>query len=64
MDKLGSTFRLLSLVSVFFIYKAIAGAISNNTNEITIWALITIIYIVSLAIMYYVAKRWKKEQSM
>ena len=60
--EIGSTLRILALFSIFFIYKVIEGVISNNTNQITLWSLFTFIYIVSLIIMYIVAKRWKKEQ--
>lgn len=64
MDKLRSGIRLLALFSIFFIYKAIMGAIAENLNEITLWTLITIIYIVSLVILYFVVKRWEKEQKI
>ncbi|MFX0034316.1 MAG: hypothetical protein ACFE9I_01585 [Candidatus Hermodarchaeota archaeon] len=64
MDKVRSGIRLLALFSIFFIYKAIMGAIAENLNEITLWTLITIIYIVSLVILYFVVKRWEKEQKI
>ncbi len=64
MDKLRSGIRLLALFSIFFIYKAIMGAIAENLNEITLWTLITIIYIVSLVILYFVVKRREKEQKI
>ncbi|MFX1327478.1 MAG: hypothetical protein ACFE91_04965 [Promethearchaeota archaeon] len=62
MDKVRSGIRLLALFSIFFIYKAIMGAITENANEVILWTLITIIYIVSLVILYFVLKRWEKEQ--
>ncbi|MFX1467673.1 MAG: hypothetical protein ACFFB8_03350 [Promethearchaeota archaeon] len=62
MDKVRSGIRLLALFSIFFIYKAIMGAITENANEAILWTLITIIYIVSLVILYFVLKRWEKEQ--
>ena len=64
MDKIGSGIRLLALFSIFFIYKAIMGAIGENTNEVILWSLITIIYIISLVILYFVIKRWEKEQKI
>ena len=36
MDKVRSTIRLLALFSFFFIYKAVMGAIDNNSNEVVI----------------------------
>ena len=64
MDKVRSGIRLLALFSIFFIYKAIIGAIANNTNEVILWSLITIVYIISLVIMYFVVKKWEKEQKI
>ena len=64
MDKVRSGIRLLALFSIFFIDKAIMGAIAENLNEITLGTLITIIYIVSLVIWYFVVKRWEKEQKI
>ena len=61
MDKIRSSFRLLALFSIFFIYKAITG---NNSNDIIIWSLITIVYMISLAIMYFVIRLREKEQKI
>jgi len=63
MNKISSSVRLLALFSIFFIYKAIAGAIDNNSNEVILWSLITIIYIISLVILYLVVKRWERERA-
>ena len=64
MDKVRSTIRLLALFSFFFIYKAVMGAIDNNSNEVVIWSLITFVYIISLVIAYFVLTRWEKEQKI
>ncbi len=64
MDKTKSTIRLLALFTIYFVYRAIMGAIENNSIEIILWSLITLIYIVSLIIMYFIAKRWEKNQNM
>ena len=57
MDKTKSAIRLLALFSIFFIYKAIMGVIENNPNEVILWSLITIVYMISLVIMYFVIKK-------
>lgn len=62
MDKVKSYFRLLGLFSIFFVYRAIMGAIQNNITEITLWTLVTIVYIISLIILYFVIKRWESRQ--
>ena len=64
MDKIRSSFRLLALFSIFFIYKVITGVIENNSNEIIIWSLITIVYMISLVIMYFVIRLREKEQKI
>ena len=64
MDKLQSTIRLLALVSIFFIYRAIMGVINENSNEVVIWSLITIVYVISLIIAYFVLTRWEKVQKI
>lgn len=61
MDKLQSTIRLLALFSVYFIYKTIVGVIENNSNEVVLWSLITVVYVISLVIAYFVLTRWGKE---
>jgi uncharacterized sodium:solute symporter family permease YidK len=64
MDKTKSAFRLLALFSIFFIYKAIMGVIESNPFEVFLWLLITIIYIVSLVILYFVTRRWEGQQKI
>jgi hypothetical protein len=61
MARIRSGIRLLALFSAFFVYKAIMGVIENNTNEVFLWSLITIVYIVSLIISYFVIARWEKK---
>ena len=61
MDKVRSTIRLLAIFSIFFIYKTIVGVIENNTNEVVLWSLITVVYAISLVIAYFVITRWEKE---
>ena len=61
MDKVRSTIRLLAIFSIFFIYKTIVGVIENNTNEVVLWSLITLVYVISLVIAYFVITRWEKE---
>ena len=64
MDKTQSTIRLLALFSIFFIYKAVTGVIENNSNEIILWSLLTIVYMISLFIMYFVIRLREKEQKI
>jgi hypothetical protein len=40
------------------------GVINENSDEVVIWSLITIVYVISLIIAYFVLKRWEKEQKV
>lgn len=55
-NQLRSRITLLSLLSIFFIYKAIMGIIEQNMFDFTLWFLITIIYLISLVILYFVIR--------
>jgi len=64
MNILRSRIQLLSLISIFFIYKAIDAGIRDNINEVALWVLITVIYIISLLILYFVMKKSQKHQNI
>lgn len=64
MDKLRSRIQLLSLFSIFFIYKAIDAAFSEKTDKVIVWSLITVFYIISLVILYFVMKYWQKKDKI
>lgn len=57
MDKLKSRVQLLSLFIIFFIYKAIAGIVDNNYSEFLLWFMISIVYAISLTILYFAFKK-------
>jgi hypothetical protein len=40
------------------------GVIENNSNEVMVWSLITLVYLVSLVILYLVVKRWERERNV
>jgi hypothetical protein len=61
MSKLQNRMQLLSLITIFFIYRAIVGYFEKNNVEIIIWSLISVVYIISLIILYFIVKRWQKE---
>ncbi|MFX1365855.1 MAG: hypothetical protein ACFFCE_17230 [Promethearchaeota archaeon] len=63
MEKISSTIRLLALFSIFFIYKAIMAVVEDNSNELILWSLITIIYIISIVIMYFVFRQREKDKT-
>jgi len=57
MDKLKSRVQLLSLLIIFFIYKAIAGIVDNNYSEFVLWFMFSIFYAISLTILYFAFKK-------
>ena len=61
MDNVRSVIRLLALFSIFFIYKAIQALLSKNMNDISLWVLITIVYVISITILFFVVKKLEKE---
>ena len=62
MNKLQNRIRLLSLLSILFIYRVIYAYFVENDSLVAImWLLFAIIYIFSLIILYFVAQRWQKE---
>ena len=58
MNKIHHRIRLLSLLSIFFVYKIITA---ENDEEMSLWFMITIVFIISIIIMLVVFKGWKEE---
>ena len=59
-NKLRSRIQLLSLLIIFFIYKAVSAVLYNNFPEFTLWLLISIGYAISLIILYIVLRQREK----
>ncbi len=64
MKKLQRRIQLLSLFSIFFIYRAILYYIEKDIYLALVWLIMTIVYIISLIIMLIVAKRWQEEMDI
>lgn len=64
MDKLKSRVQLLSLFIIFFIYKAIVGIIENDYSEFVLWFMFSIVYAISLMILYFAFKKKGKYNSL
>lgn len=60
-NQLRSRITLLGLFSIFFIYKTIEALINQSTPDFALWFIITIVYIISLIILYFVLKKRQKE---
>lgn len=57
MERLKSRVQLLSLFIIFFIYKAIAGIVDNNYSEFVLWFMFSIVYAISIMILYFALKK-------
>ncbi|MHA1195432.1 MAG: hypothetical protein ACTSRH_09350 [Promethearchaeota archaeon] len=64
MNKTKRRMQLLSLLSIFFIYKAIESIFYNRFSDFSFWMLITAVYIISLIIMYFVAKKYEEQKTL
>lgn len=51
---------LLYLLIIFFVYKAITEMMEGNTDEFYFWSVFTILYSVSIGILYFLTSRNKK----
>jgi hypothetical protein len=60
MDKLQKQIQLLALIIIFPIYRAISAIVLNNYPEFILWIIISIIYAISLVILYLVFKKRQK----
>jgi len=60
MEKLQKQIQLLALIIIFPIYKAIEAIVLNSYLEIILWTLISILYAISLVILYLVFKKRQK----
>lgn len=54
--------RLLLLLSIFFFYRLIIGFMNNNQFEIIFWSIFLGIYIPSLIILSFVAKKYQNKK--
>ena len=59
MEKVRSRLTLLSLLSIFFIYKAITG---KNSDEVVFWSFLSVFYLISLFLLFFILKKYKKDK--
>ena len=64
MDKLTLRIQLLWLLSIYFIYRIIRAFIESKSDEMILWSLFLIFYVISLVIMMFVVNNWKKREEL
>ena len=57
MDKLKQKIQLLALFSIFFIYKCITSLAENNLEEMSLWFMFTLVYLITLVIAFFALRR-------
>jgi len=62
MDKLTQRMQLLWLLSIYFIFRIIRSFVENKSDEMILWSLFLIIYVISLFCMMFVVNNWKKRE--
>jgi L-asparagine transporter-like permease len=63
MKSLGNKITLLSLFSIFFVYKIIVSFLLEKDTELILWSLFLIIYSISLVILYFILKKYEKKKN-
>ncbi len=64
MNKLQYRLKLLWLLTIYFVYRIIRAYLENNSDEVILWTLFLIVYIISLIVMLIVIKTWQKRAEM
>ena len=60
MDKWSSRIRLLFLLTILFIWFFIREIVENNVFYALFWIIFTLIYVISLTILYLLVKKSEK----
>ena len=63
-DKWSRRLQLLSLLSIFFIYKALESMAHNDTVGMSFWSAISIVYLISIIIALFVRKKSEKQLNL
>ncbi|MBD3214183.1 MAG: hypothetical protein GF311_16355 [Candidatus Lokiarchaeota archaeon] len=54
--------RLLLLLSIFFLWRLINGILENDQFEIAFWGIFLIVYIPSIIIASFAAKKYQEKK--
>jgi len=63
-DKNRRRLQLLSLVSIFFIYKTLESTANNDPIGISLWGMMTIVYLISIVIALYVLRKSREQNKL
>ena len=60
-DKWSRRLQLLSLISIFFIYKTLESTANNDAIGISFWGMMTIVYLISVVIALSVLRKYREQ---
>ena len=63
-DKWSRRLQLLSLLSIFFIYKALESVSKNDAIGIGFWGIFSILYLITIIIALYVRRTTQKRLNL
>jgi hypothetical protein len=61
MNKWTRRLQLLSLLSIFFIYKTFESMFDGNTAETSFWGISTILYLILMIVALFVNRKSQKQ---
>ena len=63
-EKWSRRLQLLSLVSIFFIYKTLESTTNNDAIGISFWGMMTIVYLISIVIALLVLRKYREQDKL
>ena len=63
-EKWSRRLQILSLLSIFFIYKTLESTVDNNAIGISFWGMMTIVYLISITIALFVLRKYREQDKL
>jgi hypothetical protein len=63
-EKWSRRLQILSLLSIFFIYKTIESTVNNDAIGTSFWGMMTIVYLISMTIALYVLRKYREQDKL
>ena len=63
-EKWSRRLQILSLLSIFFIYKTLESTVNNDAIGTSFWGMMTIVYLISITIALYVLRKYREQDKL
>ena len=63
-EKWSRRLQLLSLISIFFVYKTLESTVNNDAFGISFWGMMTIVYLISIVIALFVLRKNREQDKL